>query len=313
MKGCLVSVSENLFSEKLSTDFYDSMLGDIKTPSSMNRLERITLDNVIAILNHPEQLNRHIPMLPSMLICLLDAIKNPHADIFTFIDIIEKDPAFAAEVLKVANTAKYNRGDEEIIYLRSATSLLGIVGLLKIATTLLMADVIPCKPSDYKLYGRQIWVHSIQCATLCELIAKDEQKNQADGYFIGLIHDLGRIVVFNSLAETLGESFTSITPCSQPYKDLMTEMAIDMSYYIAQQWQLPSVYIEALNQQRASSRDGLGCLLYRANRLSENYLLFIKGNINKECHQQLQDELKINETIVDEFHQLASVIEESTL
>lgn len=299
---------KGLASVALNTDFYDVMFGSINTHGALSSLEQNTLNQVTKVLNSPEQLKKQIPALPAMLVKLIDTLNDPHADFFSFVDIIELDPAFAAEVLKVANTAKYNRTNKEIVYLSKATSLLGISGLMKIASTILMADVIPCNPLSYQLYGRIIWVHSVQCATLCELIAKDEKQNNADAYFIGLIHDLGRIIIFNCISESMKNSFASLTPCNMDYKILMTEMSMDMSYFIAKEWQLPTIYIEALKQQRESSRNALADILYKANCLSENYLLFVKKDVKEEEYKQLQKSLGINEKVFDKFNELAPTI-----
>jgi HD-like signal output (HDOD) protein len=303
---------QELATEALNTDFYDVMFGRINTHGALSSLEQNTLNHVIKVLNSPQQLNKQIPTLPAMLVKLLDTLKDPLADFFTFVDIIELDPAFAAEVLKVANTAKYNRTNKEIIYLSKATSLLGISGLMRIASTLLMADVIPCKPLYYQLYGRLIWVHSVQCATLCELLAKDEKLNTADAYFIGLIHDLGRIVIFNCISEGMENTFSSLTPCSREYKTLMTEMSMHMTYFIAKEWQLPTIYVNALKQQRESTRNSLANLLYKANRLSEYYLLFIKKDVKEEDYTKLQRSLGISQKVFNEFNDLAPVISDNT-
>lgn len=295
----------------LNTDFYDVMFGSINTSGPLSLLEQKTLNHVSQVLNNPAQLKQKIPALPAMLVKLLDTLKDPHADFFTFVDIIEQDPAFAVEVLKVANTAKYNRTNKEIIFLNKATSLLGISGLMKIASTLLMADVIPCNPLYYQLYGRLIWVHSVQCATLCELLAKHEKQNTADAYFIGLIHDLGRIIIFNCISEKMKVPFSSLTPCSREYKTLITEVSMDMTYLIAKEWQLPSVYVMALKQQRENTRGDLGELLYKANRLSENYLLYMKKDIKEDNYKALQLSLNINEKVFEAFNDLAPSISES--
>ena len=302
---------KGLATEVLNTDFYDVMFGSIDTNGVMSALEQNTLSQITKVLTNPAQLNKHIPALPAMLVKLLDTLKDPHADFDTFVEIIERDPAFAAEVLKVANTAKYNRTNKEIVYLGKATSLLGISGLMKIASTLLMADVIPCNPLYYQLYGRLIWVHSVQCATLCELLAKNEKQNTADAYFLGLIHDLGRIIIFNCISHGMEKTFASLTPCTREYKILMTEMSMDMTYYIAKEWQLPSIYIEALKQQRGGERNLLSELLFKANRLSESFLLFSKKAIHQDEYQTVQESLGINENIFDEFNELAPAISES--
>ena len=108
---------KGLATEALNTDFYDVMFGSINTNGAMSTLEKNTLNHVIKVLKNPHQLKKQIPTLPAMLVKLLDTLNDPHADFFTFVDIIELDPAFAAEVLKVANTAKYNRTNKEIIFI----------------------------------------------------------------------------------------------------------------------------------------------------------------------------------------------------
>ncbi|GAA6204972.1 HDOD domain-containing protein [Thalassotalea sp. SU-HH00458] len=300
-----------LATEALNTDFYDVMFGSINTTGTMSALEQNTLNRIVNVLNNPQQLKQHIPALPAMLIKLLDALKDPHADFDTFVDIIEVDPSFAAEVLKVANTAKYNRTDKAIIYLSKATSLLGISGLMNIASTLLLAEVIPCNPLYYQLYGRLIWVHSVQCATLCEMLAKAEKHNTADAYFIGLIHDLGRIIIFNCISENMEKTFASLTPCTREYKALMSEMSMDMTYFIAKQWQLPPIYIEALKQQRENNRNALSDILFKANRLSEHYLLFHKKAVKEDEYQAVQQELGISDKIFEAFNEVAPTISES--
>jgi len=308
----LFEKNENqLKTEDIITDFYDAMFGSFNSYGSLNSVEQNTFSQVISILSNAESLKGHIPILPDMLIRLLDALKDPHSDIFTFVEIIEKDPSFAAEVLKVANTAKYNRRGNAVVHLRRATSFLGVAGLIKIASTLLLADVIPCKPLCYQLYGRQIWTHSVQCATLCEILAKADKQNEADAYFVGLIHDLGKIIVFNFLSEALDDSFNAITPCSQEFKTLMTEMSLDVTYFIAKEWLLPKIYVQALKEQRERYHGSLGSLLYKANRLSESFLLFDKGELTREEFQALGRQLDISDNIFDQFTEVAPDIAQS--
>jgi len=293
----------------ISTDFYDAMFGSLDSNHGMNLLERNTLTDVRKIIASPDALSQHLPNLPAMLIRLLDALNDPHADVFTFVDIIEKDPSFAAEVLKMANTAKYNRTDKEILFLRRATSFLGLNGLMKIATTLLMAEVIPCNPIYYKLYGRPIWTHSVQCANLCEWLANQSDESQSDAYFLGLIHDLGKIIIFNCQSGALGESVNSFTPSSKEYKVLMTEMSSEMTYFIAKKWKLPTLYVEALAQQCTEQHTPLAKILYQADKLSERYNLMSRGHTTENDVEDLLEQFSIDKEFWLEFIDMAAQVE----
>jgi len=296
---------------ELSTAFYDVMFGEVDASVSMNVLERKTLQKVRAILNDPDKLGENIPTLPAMLVRLLSTLKDPHSDVFSFIEIIEQDPSFAVEVLRVANSARYRKGDNEIISLRRAISLLGLAGVSRIATTLLMAEMIPCNPIYYKMFGRQIWLHSVQCAAFCELLAEDEKTDVFDAYFLGLVHDIGKIIIFDCLSESLGEVLISCLPGTKVYIELLTEMSMDISYFIAKEWQLPNVYIEALDQMRKEEREPLADLLYKADKFCEIYLMQQKGKVTADELSEYFNFFSVDELIWIDFIELAPSIESS--
>jgi len=301
-----------------STAFYDVMFDTNKVQQPMNILEEKALEQVRTVLNEPGHLKKHIPTLPAMLIKLLETLKNPYSDVFDFVDILEKDPAFAAEVLRVANSARYCKADQEIRSLKRAVSLLGLSGLSKIATTLLMASVIPCKPMYYKMFGRQIWVHSMHCAILCELLAGSHDEDEFDAYFIGLIHDMGKIVVFNCLCEALGMVMIDCSPGTKIFKQLMSETSTELSAYIAKEWQLPKIYCEALAQQSINQQSTikeavtpLAKLLNQANTLSEAYLMQVKGMVTDDELDQLFTLFSFHSSAWQQFSELAVEIDTS--
>ena len=294
----------------ISTSFYDVMFGDINSNIPMGKLETTVLQKVRDILNNPDRLSQHIPALPAMIVRLLNTIDDPDSSVIRFVEIIEQDPSFAIAVLKTANSAIYHRGEKEIVSLNRAITVLGLSGLLRIATTLLMANVIPCKPIYYKMFGKQIWVHSVQCATLCELLATRQDENGFDAYFLGLIHDLGKIIVFDCLSQALAEELSSL-PGTKVFKELMTEMSIDISYFIALEWKLPKIYAEALSQQRTTTRSALAEVLYKANQLSEVYLMMVKGIISEDECENLLNEHAVDKDIWLKFTNIAPEIENS--
>lgn len=291
-----------------STAFYDVMFGDVNAEIPMHKLEIKILQKVKVILNDPEMLGQHIPALPAMLVRLLNTIQDPDSDVSSFVEIIKQDPSFAIEVLKKANSATYHRGDKEILSLSRAVSFIGLAGLLRIATTLLMARVIPCKPIYYKMFGKQIWLHSVQCATLCELLADNNDENGFDGYFLGLIHDLGKIIIFDCLSKALAEEITSL-PGTKIFKELMTEMSVDISYLIAIEWNLPNIYCEGLRQQKTENRSALAALLYKADKLSEVYLLMMKGIVSEETCADILAKNSVDKALWLEFTGIAAEIE----
>ncbi len=106
-------------------------------------------------------------------------------------------------------------------------------GIANIAATVLMKALMPDKPIYFKTFGKQIWTHSLQCAHLSQSLALHYKQNEFDAHFAGLIHDVGKIIIFESLCNALGKVLTGELPGSIAFKKLMSEMSLDMSYFIA--------------------------------------------------------------------------------
>ncbi|WP_019615419.1 HDOD domain-containing protein [Psychromonas ossibalaenae] len=297
--------------ENLSTAFYDAMFGETHLGTEMNKLEQKALHNVRDILNNREALSAQIPALPVVLLELIDVLKDENADFMAIAQVIEKDPSLAVEVLKVANSALYFRGERELTSLRKAVSLLGVAGVANITTTILVEKIRPAKPIYYRMFGRQIWCHSVQCAFLCKSIALENEIDEFDAYFLGLIHDIGKIIIFNCLCDALSTELPDDQPGSLVFKELMAEMSADISFFIAQEWQLPLLYCDALQSQRMKGDSRLAMVLYKGNLLSELYLMVKKGQLEQSLVIKILEKMAVSEYIWQDFLALAPKIETS--
>jgi len=297
--------------KQLSTAFYDAMFGTKNNDTEINSIEEKALNNVRKILNNPQKLSKQIPPLPVILLQLIETLKDPNASFVDIAAVIERDPALAVEVLRVANSSLYFRADGKISSLRNAISLLGVAGISNISMTILLEKIKPAKPIYYKMFGKQIWIHSVQCAFLCKILASADKLDEFDAYFLGLIHDIGKIIIFNCLCEALSNEFPDSTPGSRAYKELMSEMSADISFFIAQEWQLPAIYCEALQAQREINSSALAELLYKGNLLSEVYLLYKKEEIDEPLMEKLLDKLSVAKESWTQFIEAAPEIEKS--
>lgn len=285
----------------ISTAFYDALFDVTNMDASMNILEETTLANVRQVLNDPEQLSKHIPPLPIILLELIETLKDPNANFLDFIKIIEKDPSLSLTVLKIANSAKYSRSDTGIQSLQKAVGVLGTVGVANIATTVLMKSLMPQSPIYFKKFGRQIWEHSLQCAFLCQTLAVKHEQNEFDAHFLGLIHDVGKIIIFGALCNALSNVLPGELPGSLAFKQLMSEMSLDISYSIVKEWNLPNVYCDALLAQSLGKSTPLSSVLFKANVISEIYILSKKNKITENQIETVLAKIKVDESIWLDF------------
>lgn len=295
----------------ITTAFYDAMFGQSNDSSELNQLEEKTLNNVRNLLSAPEQLSSHIPPLPLTMLRLIELLNDPHAEFMQIAELIEQDPSLAVEVLRIANTPMYFRGDAEITSLKKAVSLIGVKGIASIASTIMVEKVRPPKPIYYKMFGKQIWIHSLHVAHLCKLMAFESGEDEFSGHFLGLIHDVGKIIVFNCLCDAFQSASMGSQPGGLLFKQMMSEMSCDITTFVAEEWQLPKIYVEALGQQRTGPEAALARLLKEANLLAEIYLLFSKKLIDENQVEGLVAKRKISTDTWQEFLAAAQAIEAS--
>ena len=292
-------------SVNLKTAFYDAMFGT--TGRGMNTLEKKALENVRGILNSPAKLSSHIRPLPVLLIQLLELLKDPDTDYRELSKLIQQDPSLATRVLRVVNSPLY-RGRVEILDLESAIGRIGIAGISSIASAIMMEKVRPQKPIYYKMFGRLIWVHSLHCAHLCRDYAAISDADQFSGYFLGLIHDVGKIIVFDCLNEALSSGILDGDPGSAVFKETMSEMSMDISTFVAREWALPEEFAVALEQQRMGPETPLAKALLRANACAEIYLLLERGRLKEDDVDDLLEEADYDVDVWRKFQRAAPEI-----
>lgn len=129
----------------------------------------------------------------------------------------------------------------------------------------------------FKAFGEKIWAHCQETAEAGRLIAKYKGVCSETAYLIGLIHDIGKIIVFRLMIEAFKFVHPDVEPKSIIFKRLLTEKSVYLSVKIAEVWQLPTVVVNALydlsEEHIHEASTGQGEVLCQANKANELMLL----------------------------------------
>ena len=116
-------------------------------------------------------------------------------------DLLKKDVAMSAELIKMSNSAFY-RGFTQNNSLEQAISRLGAAVVERIVTDLTGREFFSMKTEKYRILNEKIWKHSIACAYASEITAKLlKLKLAADPFSMGLLHDIGKLVLLQIIAD----------------------------------------------------------------------------------------------------------------
>lgn len=137
---------------------------------------------------------------------LCKSLNDPSAAVGSFGRIIEKDPALMAKLLRLANSAFFGY-PSSIQTLDDALIIIGIqqVRDLVAATTVIeyFKDVSPDLVNM-----NSFWEHSIGCGIAARILAGYRRNwNPEQSFAAGIMHDLGRLILFARLPVEMHEIF----------------------------------------------------------------------------------------------------------
>lgn len=143
-----------------------------------------------------------LPMSSTQLVRLLG---NPEADIDEVTRCVERDPAIAANVLRVCNSALY-AGKASVGSVHDAIVRLGTHLVMQLALTQGLKPIVSGALPGYQLAPGSFWRYSVAVATCSEILARMLSiKAPAETFTAGLLHDIGKLVLGLSVQEDLGE------------------------------------------------------------------------------------------------------------
>lgn len=189
-----------------------------------------------------EQRLTELPVLPVVLLELLrlDPRADDHYEQVS--RLIARDPALATRVLRVANSVAFSRG-RTLVRLEDAIARLGSVP----CANLVIAESAVRVFAPRHAWQRGLWVHAIGVAVLAHSLAASGLVAGADPalcYLAGLLHDIGRFVLYLEAPEELRA--VDETAWTTPEELLAAEQRVcgfnhvELGHRAASKWGLPT-------------------------------------------------------------------------
>jgi HD-like signal output (HDOD) protein len=140
----------------------------------------------------------HIATLPEVTLGIIELVENPNSSAQDLNELIGRDPALSARILKVVNSAFYGL-PRQIGSINRAISMLGLNAVKNIAIAASLAKLFRGGALCDRFDAKDLWTHSIAVATAARLLANETKKVAGDEAFLsGLMHDIGIVVELQS-------------------------------------------------------------------------------------------------------------------
>ena len=195
-----------------------------------------------------------LPPLHSIATRVLALSDDPDSDLKRLASVLEGDPAFAAEVLFLANSPLFGF-PSKLQVLQHAIAILGLDRIKALAVTVAMRAFV----GKGGPLIRQCWRHSAACAVIAERISPAFGLPGDQAYTAALMHDIGRLGLVRSYPQQVGPLLGS------EYRDLREVLfaeraALQVDHELAgawlvKHWALPQPFIEICEHHHDLHRD----------------------------------------------------------
>lgn len=126
----------------------------------------------------------------------LEAVLNdPNSTLASMGEVIEKDPDLTARLLKLGNSSFYGFSSR----LETVTEAVSLIGIQQVQDLIIASSVVEIFEgiSADMVSMESFWRHSLACGVAARVLAIGRRVVKPEKYFVaGLLHDVGRLVVF---------------------------------------------------------------------------------------------------------------------
>ena len=181
-----------------------------------------------------------LPPLPAVALKVLEELSHEDFATGKVVQWIEADPAFTAELLRVANSAMYGSSCQIRTVPRAAMTL-GADFVKALAITVAMR--IYLKTALRLPILRRCWRHGLACGILAEELSLATRADVGAGYTAGMLHDIGRMGLLATYpaeyAGLLGAPVEHSVDLLQRERELFEVDHCQAGEWLARKWKLP--------------------------------------------------------------------------
>lgn len=179
-----------------------------------------------------------VPPAPTACLQLSDLLSRDGWSLADVERIVRADPATTAVVLRVVNSVAH-RAREAITSLPTAVGRLGAKGVLRLAWGSMAGESVertgPLRPLRVRA-----WREALVAANVARWLAGSVSPlDEETSFVVGMLHDVGRLVVLSALEETLEAHPDSDTRTLDGWWALVEDLHVPAGAALVEAWSLP--------------------------------------------------------------------------
>ncbi len=189
-----------------------------------------------------------LPLFPESIERLQDLIKDEKSEINEIAAVIKQDPSFAADLLKLSNSAQFML-PRRVSSIDEAVKIVGFTGLEHMLVTYGTKKIFDERFGEMG----ELWEHLYRCAFYAQELAKNRRFPKPvveDAFLGGLLHDIGKFLI-TAVRPDLIEKIFSVSADKHLDIELIEDLAFGITHakvgaILAEKWNFPETLIKAI-------------------------------------------------------------------
>ena len=224
---------------------------------------------VASLRNGEGDVIRQIPFAAQQ---ALAVSRNPMSSVGDLVRLFERDPTLAQSLLRTANSAWYQREDDEaVVSIAAGVQRIGLQAVENVLLTSIVGGML-CRPGG--VYGglvKKVWSHMLRTAPLAQRLAPAFGVDPETAFTLALLHDVGKLAVFDFISARRRDLRREIRMPEAFLYEMLKRLHEPVGGRAALRWGLGTRAARALAEHHRlpapAAPDPLTELLYVAERL----------------------------------------------
>lgn len=207
-----------------------------------------------------------VPALPAAYVRALQLLREPHAELAQLVRIGNDDPAFAAALLRLSNSAESSPRDR-VRTIHGAVVRLGLPEARRTIIGVTLKQAFRGVAGSH-VDEHELWRHLVAVGMLADEAAWGRVA-YSDAFTAGLLHDIGRLAMASEDPQRYGQAVlmaraTGDTAAAEQHFFGLDHMEWGAS--IGRQWGFPDDMVEGIANHHDGETSGLAWVLAKARQ-----------------------------------------------
>jgi HD-like signal output (HDOD) protein len=194
-----------------------------------------------------------LPSFPEIAVRIRKVLGDSKSSIEQVVRIVGSEPALAARLLRIANSASLNRSGRQVTELRTAISRIGYNMVRSASLSFSMNQMRHDKKlATFRHYLNDLWERSTSVAAYAYVLARNYSRvNPDEALLTGMMHGIGKLYILTRAIDHPG-LFGGDAELNQ----IIDDWHAAIGKAILENWEFPEAMAQAVGDQAESAADG---------------------------------------------------------